>query len=641
MATASVMTKNAASVLVLSANSEVRARLRSALTAQRWEVHEADGGAAALLLMEQTRPQATLLDGPLPDLHLADFAEEARSSQPTMDLIALDGTFAGLTGVMRSPRRGELLQVLRSVCEETPSATAIDTNNPAAPVPARVLPISARQSSPRAAAHTPAIPKLGASVRLPELIGDSDRMLEVSRRIRLVAKRRSTVLIQGPTGTGKEVVARALHRLSQRADRPFVALNCAAIPEALLEAELFGHARGAFTGAVQRRTGRIEAANGGTLFLDEIGEMPLALQSKLLRFLESGELQRVGENETVRVDVRIVAATHQPLARRAQEGSFRADLFYRLSVFPVQTLISTLQRMGVNVPTTGSANSLRVQNMAAVFIAATLPPFAEPGTKLDVTVSSAGDARSLNGGLLLMTPLYGPDGRIYAQAQGPIVLGGYAAAANGNAKVVNHPTTGRIPGGAMVERGVPVDLSRLPSLSILLNEADFRTAERMADAINRELKRPLAHAADSRRIDLHPQPGEDLPALLARVEAVEIDTFPRAKVVVNERTGTVVIGGDVRLQPVSILHGGLVVNVISDVAISQPGPLSNGTTQTVQETRVEAQDKPVNQIVLKRGATVDDLVQELQGIGASARDVISILQAMKEAGALEAELEVL
>ena len=311
------------------------------------------------------------------------------------------------------------------------------------------------------------------------------------------------------------------------------------------------------------------------------------------------------------------------------------------TVFPVQTLISTLQRMGVNVPAGGGANSLRVQNMAAVFIAATLPPFAQPGTKLDVTASSAGDARSLDGGLLLMTPLYGPDGRIYAQAQGPIVLGGYAASANGNAKLLNHPTTGRVPGGAMVERALPLDLARLPSLSILLNDADFRTAERMADAINGELKRPLAHAADSRRVDLRPQAGEDLPALLARVEAVEIETFPRAKVVVNERTGTVVIGGDVRLQPVSILHGGLAVNVVTEFAVSQPGPLSGGTTQVVPETRVDAQDKPVNRITLKRGATVDDLVQDLQGIGASARDVISILQAMKEAGALEAELEVL
>ena len=333
MATASVLTKNAASVLVLSANSTVRARLRSALTAQRWEVHEADGGAAALLLMERTQPHATLLDGALPDLHLEDFAEEARSSHPAMDLIALDGTLAGRAGGVRSPRRGELLQVLRSVCEEAAPATATDTKAFTAPV-ATVIPRSTKTSSTRL--PDPVV-DLGAAMRLPELIGGSIRMLEVSRRIRLVAKRTTTVLIQGPTGTGKELVAHAVHRLSPRADRPFIALNCAAIPEALLEAELFGHARGAFTGAVQRRTGRIEAANGGTLFLDEIGEMPLALQSKLLRFLESGELQRVGENEPVRVDVRIVAATHQSLARRAQEGNFRADLYYRLAVFCIQT----------------------------------------------------------------------------------------------------------------------------------------------------------------------------------------------------------------------------------------------------------------------------------------------------------------
>jgi transcriptional regulator with GAF, ATPase, and Fis domain len=162
-------------------------------------------------------------------------------------------------------------------------------------------------------------------------------MIEVSRRVRLVAPRMAPVLIEGPTGSGKELVAVALHRLSMRSRKPFVALNCAAIPESLLEAELFGHTRGAFTGAVQGRVGRIESADGGTLFLDEIGEMPLALQSKLLRFVECGELQRVGDNETLRVDVRIIAATHRHLAQQTQVGTFRADLYYRLAVFLIRT----------------------------------------------------------------------------------------------------------------------------------------------------------------------------------------------------------------------------------------------------------------------------------------------------------------
>jgi DNA-binding NtrC family response regulator len=174
-------------------------------------------------------------------------------------------------------------------------------------------------------------------------------MLEVSRRIRLVAPRSTTVLVQGPSGTGKELVARAVHRLSARASRPFVALNCAAIPEALLEAELFGHTRGAFTGAVQGRVGRIESAQGGTLFLDEIGEMPLTLQAKLLRFVECGELQRVGDNEPVRVDVRIVAATHRSLAELAAQGSFRADLYYRLSVFLIRTPALSAHREDISL----------------------------------------------------------------------------------------------------------------------------------------------------------------------------------------------------------------------------------------------------------------------------------------------------
>ena len=308
------------------------------------------------------------------------------------------------------------------------------------------------------------------------------------------------------------------------------------------------------------------------------------------------------------------------------------------TTFPAQTLAATLLRMGVSVP----ATSIRVQNLAAVFVEATLPPFAQPGTKLDVTVSSAGDARSLEGGLLLMTPLYGADGKIYAQGQGPLVVGGYSVSVNGNTKQYNHPNTARVPYGAIVERGVPLDLEGRSKFSLLLNDADFRTAEAVSQAINRELGRQAAHALDSRQIDLSVVHGEDVPELLAQVESVEVPVFPRAKVVVNERTGTVVIGGTVVLQPVSILHGGLAINVVSQFEVSQPNAFSSGgTSQVVQQTRVTARDKPVNSIELKQGATVDDLVRSLQTIGASARDVISILQAMKSAGALEAEIEVL
>jgi flagellar P-ring protein FlgI len=308
------------------------------------------------------------------------------------------------------------------------------------------------------------------------------------------------------------------------------------------------------------------------------------------------------------------------------------------TTFPIQTLAAALLRMGVSVP----ASSIRVQNLAAVFISATLPPFARSGTKLDITVSSAGDARSLEGGLLLMTPLYGADGKIYAQAQGSLVVGGYSVTANGNVKQFNHPNTARVPFGAIVERGVPMELEGRNQFSLLLNDADFRSAEAMASAINQALGRPAAHVLDSRRVELSVANGEEIPALLAQVESIEVPVFPRAKVVVNERTGTVVIGGTVVLQPVSILHGGLAVNVVSEFQVSQPNAFSSGgTTQVVQQTRIDAQDKPVSRIELKQGATVDDLVRSLQTIGASARDVISILQAMKSAGALEAEIEVL
>ena len=313
------------------------------------------------------------------------------------------------------------------------------------------------------------------------------------------------------------------------------------------------------------------------------------------------------------------------------------------AIFPYQTLISALERMGITVPQTGSqgASNMQVKNMAAVFVVATLPPFSRPGYKVDVTVSSAGDARSIEGGILLMTPLYGPDGQIYAQAQGELVVGGYMVAAGGNSRQVNYPTTARIPNGALVERAVSIDLASLHTVSLLLNNADFHTAEGMAAAINHMLGAARAHAVDSREVEIAVKPEEDVATLLDQVEEVRMDVYPRARVVVNERTGTVVIGGEVRLQPVSILHGGLSINVISQVEVSQPNAMASGTTQVVQQTTIQAQDKPVNEIDLKEGATVEDLVQQLQRTGAGARDVISILQAMKEAGALEADLEVL
>ncbi len=338
--TYSIPAVGARTAILASSDLSFRQRVRETLSGLRWQVREAGGGAEALALLEVLPAEALILDSWLPDLEIREFVREFERLHPTVDLVSVDGTASSSPGLVRSPRRNELLHALRSGQDGEATLT---------PAPEGRREVAAKDFSPETAAHPigsmavplPAIPALAsrasAAHRLPEFVGEHPRLLEVSRRIRLVAPRSTPVLIQGPTGTGKELVAKALHRLSARAQRPFVVLNCAAIPEALLEAELFGHTRGAFTGAVQGRVGRIEAAHGGTLFLDEIGEMPLPLQAKLLRFVECGELQRIGDNEPVRVDVRIVAATHQALARLAATGGFRADLYYRLSVFIIQT----------------------------------------------------------------------------------------------------------------------------------------------------------------------------------------------------------------------------------------------------------------------------------------------------------------
>jgi flagellar P-ring protein FlgI len=311
--------------------------------------------------------------------------------------------------------------------------------------------------------------------------------------------------------------------------------------------------------------------------------------------------------------------------------------------FTIQTLASILQRMGVEIPPAVLQTTVQVKNIAAVFVTANLPPFARPGMPLDVIVGSAGDARSLEGGLLLLTPMYAADGQVYAAAQGPLVVGGYAAGSGGNAKQVNHPTVGRIPNGALIERDTALDLAKLGHLSLLLNEASFTTVEEVAAVINRELASPEATVIDSRRVEIQkPGPGKgDLPALLARIENLEIRVHRKAKVVVNERTGTVVLGRDVRLGAVSILHGTFSIEVITTYAASQPNPLASGQTVVLPEARVKASESPARNVELNEGASVEELVTRLQAIGATARDVVSILQAIKAAGALEAELEVI
>jgi DNA-binding NtrC family response regulator len=336
-----VSAKHCATVVIASADTCFRQRVKQVLEQLRWQVHQVAGGAEALLYLDDHDCEALILDSWLPDLEVNELISECRRRYPRTDLLTQDMGAPEMAAV-KSWRRQELLYALRhgsdggELRSERPhglakpdqreSRTADDTN----------LKITMPRS-PSTAIAGGLQDKPDKFLRLPELLGSSPAILELCREIRLVAPRKATVLIEGPTGTGKELVARAIHRLSKRSSSPFIVLNCAAIPEALLEAELFGHTKGAFTGATQARLGRLEAANGGTLFLDEIGEMPLTLQPKLLRFLEQGELQRIGENEAVRVDVRVIAATHRQLEQRVRENNFRADLYFRLAVFPLTT----------------------------------------------------------------------------------------------------------------------------------------------------------------------------------------------------------------------------------------------------------------------------------------------------------------
>lgn len=309
------------------------------------------------------------------------------------------------------------------------------------------------------------------------------------------------------------------------------------------------------------------------------------------------------------------------------------------TIFTTQTLANIMQRMGAQIPPA----TARVNNIAAVFVTANLPPFARPGTVVDVTVSSIGDAKSLEGGLLLLTPLYGADGQVYASAQGAVAVGGFAAGGAGATKQMNHPTIGRVPSGGRIERSLNFDFNRLTPLSLLLRRADFSTAKEISDAINREFGHELAIARDGGRVDVHPEDTglKNLTEILAKIENLAVTVHSRARVVVNERTGTIVMGKDVRLGAVSILHGGFSVEISTAFAVSQPNPLSEGKTEIVPQTEVQAKDSVAKRLEITKGASIEELVGGLQKMGASARDVISILQAIKAAGALDADLEVI
>lgn len=307
--------------------------------------------------------------------------------------------------------------------------------------------------------------------------------------------------------------------------------------------------------------------------------------------------------------------------------------------FTVQTLANSLLRMGVQI----APGVVVVKNVAAVFVTATLPAFARPGMKIDVTVSSVGDAKSIEGGVLLLTSLRAANGDVYAEAQGPLVIGGYSEGVAGNSKTVNHPTVGRISEGAMVERDAAVDLSRFKIVSLLLLNPDFTAARDVADAINKDFGKAIAQTLDSRRIDVNVADSGvvSVPILISRIQNLSINFRSPAKVVVNERTGTIVMGGDVRLSPVSVIHGSLTIDIRTTQVVSQPAPFSNGNTQVTTETKLTVNDAPAQSIQLEEGANVDELIKGLHAIGATSHDIIAILQAVKAAGGLQADLEVI
>jgi flagellar P-ring protein precursor FlgI len=309
----------------------------------------------------------------------------------------------------------------------------------------------------------------------------------------------------------------------------------------------------------------------------------------------------------------------------------------RNSQFTQQSLSAMLERMGVNV----TGLQMQTRNTAAVVVTATLPAFARQGSVLDATVASLGDAKSLAGGALMVTPLMGADGEVYAVAQGPVIVGGLQVTGAAQAVKQGVQTSGRVPGGASVEREVQNTLDSLPSLRLALHTPDFTTANRIEEAINARLGPGSAAAADLGTVDVRVPPAytHRITALLAQIERIEVKPDEPARVVIDERSGTIVVGADVKLDPVAVTHGNLIVRVTETPKVSQPPPFSRGQTVVVPDTKIEINDRSDKHlVVMHRAATLKDLVDGLNALGLGPHDLIQVLGALKASGALHAEL---
>jgi flagellar P-ring protein precursor FlgI len=309
----------------------------------------------------------------------------------------------------------------------------------------------------------------------------------------------------------------------------------------------------------------------------------------------------------------------------------------RQTLFSAQTVANMLERLGVSVP----GGQIKIENVAAVLVTAELPPFARAGVRMDLTVSSVGDARSLQGGTLVPTPLRGPDGSVFALAQGPLSIGGFGGGKGGNSVQVNHLTAGRVPGGGLVQVASRVQVPTSREITLALNEPDFVSATRVADAINAELGSPVARAVDAANVSIRVPDAYQaaVPDLLARIEPVPVTVDGLARVVINERTGTVVVGAHVTLSPAAVAHGNLSVRISTRNEVSQPAPFSEkGQTVVVPQETVDVHEGGGQLIAFQEGATLEDVVRALNSLGATPRDIIAVMQALKAAGALNADL---